>query len=129
MVRQLYLYSIEAADFPDSVTSENTLREFPLVIATVAKVSRKRGLWLVVRVNKKTAHVLLPCRQSEFCVLSVIYYVTVQYPHTYRNLPRSFPSDAWQVTSKNPFQIGFADGIFAFRPCFITVSAASAQTY
>ena len=32
-------------------TSENTLREFPLVIATVAKVSRKRGLWLVVRVN------------------------------------------------------------------------------
>ena len=51
MVRQLYLYSIEAADFPDSVTSENTLREFPLVIPTVAKVSRKRGLWLVVRVN------------------------------------------------------------------------------
>ena len=35
-------------------TSENTLREFPLVIATVAKVSRKRGLWLVVRVNKKS---------------------------------------------------------------------------
>ena len=35
-------------------TSENTLREFPLVIATVAKVSRKRGLWLVVRVNKST---------------------------------------------------------------------------
>ena len=32
-------------------TSENTLREFPLVITTVAKVSRKRGLWLVVRVN------------------------------------------------------------------------------
>ena len=34
-------------------TSENTLREFLLVIATVAKVSRKRGLWLVVRVNKR----------------------------------------------------------------------------
>ena len=33
------------------VTSENTLREFPLVIATVAKVSRKRGLWLVVRIK------------------------------------------------------------------------------
>ena len=33
-------------------TSENTLREFPLVITTVAKVSRKRRLWLVVRVNK-----------------------------------------------------------------------------
>ena len=36
------------------VTSENTLREFPLVIATVAKVSRKRELWLVVRVNYKS---------------------------------------------------------------------------
>ena len=38
-----------------SITSENTLREFPLVIATVAKVSRKRRLWPVVRVNKITA--------------------------------------------------------------------------
>ena len=28
-------------------------REFPLVIATVAKVSRKCGLWLNVRVNEK----------------------------------------------------------------------------
>ena len=36
--------------------SENTLREFPLVIATVAKVSRKRGLGLVVR--KKQQHFL-----------------------------------------------------------------------
>ena len=34
-------------------TSENTLREFSLVIATVAKVMRKLRLWLVVRVNKK----------------------------------------------------------------------------
>lgn len=33
-------------------TSENTLREFSLVIATVAKVPRMRGLWLVVRVDK-----------------------------------------------------------------------------
>ena len=40
-------------------TSENTLREFPLVIATVAKVSRKRGLWLVVRVNKKNVPQLI----------------------------------------------------------------------
>mgnify|MGYP003094940721 CR=1 FL=1 len=40
-------------EFP-VITSENTLREFPLVIATVAKVSRKRGLWLVVRVKKET---------------------------------------------------------------------------
>ena len=43
-------------EFP-VITSENTLREFPLVIATVAKVSRKRGLWLVVRVNKKWQNV------------------------------------------------------------------------
>ena len=45
-------------------------------------------------------------------------FVTVQYLHTYRNLPRSFPSDAWQVTRKNSFQIGCADGIFAFKPMF-----------
>ena len=38
--------------------SENTLREFPLVIATVAKVSRKRGLWLVVRVKGDTRRYL-----------------------------------------------------------------------
>ena len=36
--------------------SENTLRKFPLVIATVARVSRKRRLWLVVRVNKTGDH-------------------------------------------------------------------------
>ena len=48
------------------VTSENTLREFPLVIATVAKVSRKRGLWLVVRVNKKSA---APTRQHPILYL------------------------------------------------------------
>ena len=33
-------------------TSENTIRGFSLVIATVAKVPRMRGLWLVVRVDK-----------------------------------------------------------------------------
>ena len=43
-----------------SLTSENTLREFPLVIATVAKVSRKHGLWLVVRVNEI-------CHERTFC--------------------------------------------------------------
>ena len=35
-------------------TMRNTLREFLIVIATVAKASCKHGLWLVVRVNKKT---------------------------------------------------------------------------
>lgn len=34
-------------------TSKNTLCEFPLIIATAAKISRKHGLWLVVRVNKQ----------------------------------------------------------------------------
>lgn len=37
-------------------TSENTFLEFPLVIAAVAKVSRKRRLWPVVRVNEKSLH-------------------------------------------------------------------------
>lgn len=32
--------------------SENTLRKFPLVIATAAKILRKHGCWLVVRVNE-----------------------------------------------------------------------------
>ena len=59
---------------------------------------------------------ILTAKVQTFGSLST--FVTVQYLHTYRNLPRSFPSDAWQVTSKNPFQIGFADGIFAFRPMF-----------
>ena len=44
---QIWFHFTELAE----VTSENMLRVFPLVIATVAKVSRKRGLWLVVRVN------------------------------------------------------------------------------
>ncbi len=50
-------------------------------------------------------------------IFSVLMYraaahVTVQYPHTYRNnLPRSFPSDAWQLTSKNPFK--FAATLFS----------------
>ena len=34
-------------------TMRNTLREFLIVIATVAKASCKHGLWLVVRVNYK----------------------------------------------------------------------------
>ena len=62
------------------------------------------------------------CRPDPGAVSCCFYFskisVTVQNPHTYGNLPRSFPSDAWQVTSKNPFQIGFADGIFAFKPVF-----------
>ena len=82
MVRQLYLYSIEAADFPDSVTSENTLREFPLVIAIVAKVSRKRGLWLVVRVkmqvvtNNRVRHENVPSH--------ILFFTTTVIP---RNPP------------------------------------------
>ena len=44
---QIWFHFTELAE----VTSENMLRVFPLVIATVAKVSRKRGLWLVVRIK------------------------------------------------------------------------------
>ena len=42
----------------ESKTSENTFREFPLVIATFAKVSRMRGLWIVVRVNYTSVLIL-----------------------------------------------------------------------
>ena len=34
-------------------------------------------------------------------------FVTVQYLHTYRNLPRSFPSDAWQITGRIIYQKTF----------------------
>ena len=46
---------------------------------------------------------ILTAKVQTFGSLST--FVTVQYLHTYRNLPRSFPSDAWQAMSKNPFQI------------------------
>ena len=78
------------------VTSENTLREFPLVIATVAKVSRKRGLWLVVRVKK------IPCRTNRcyhFSCLSGREHINV-CPQVSRSLfthlfsIRSFPSSS-----------------------------------
>ena len=38
------------------VTTRNTLCEFFVVIAAVAKVSCKRGLWLVARVKSKLIH-------------------------------------------------------------------------
>ena len=59
------------------VTSENTLREFPLVIATVAKVSRKRGLWLVVRVKKDTMRDRFldqHCVLASGCLVSMIKF-------------------------------------------------------
>ena len=45
---------------------------------------------------------ILTAKVQTFGSLST--FVTVQYLHTYWNLPRSFPSDAWQAMSKNPFQ-------------------------
>ena len=33
--------------------------------------------------------------------------VAVQYLHTYGNLPRSFPSDAWQITGRIIYQKAF----------------------
>ena len=33
--------------------------------------------------------------------------VAVQYLHTYGNLPRSFPSDAWQITGRIIYQKTF----------------------
>lgn len=40
-------------------TMRNTLREFLIVIATVAKASCKHGLWLVVRVNEELGRSML----------------------------------------------------------------------
>ena len=39
------------------------------VIATVTKVSRKRGLWLVVRVNKKAAAIQILSAQQRLSIL------------------------------------------------------------
>ena len=50
-----------------NITSENTLREFPIVIATVDKVSRKRGLWLVVRVNTNPPLTSAVCPEIRVC--------------------------------------------------------------
>ena len=52
-------------------TMRNTLREFLIVIATVAKASCKHGLWLVVRVDRKQANSLL----LKVCLL-IIKFVT-----------------------------------------------------
>ena len=53
-------------------TMRNTLREFLIVIATVAKASCKHGLWLVVRVNYKKFGGLLSARL--FYTLSLNLY-------------------------------------------------------
>ena len=59
------------------ITSENTLREFPLVIATVAKVSRKRGLWLVVRANKAPEKSPAPmiCTRAKMQAVASFFYI------------------------------------------------------
>ena len=49
-------------------TSENTLREFPLVIATVANVSRKRRPWLIVHVNHSMP--IFPCTAAKTTVFT-----------------------------------------------------------
>ena len=59
------------------ITSENTLREFPLVIVTVAKVLRKHRLWLVVRVNKGSE-----TRQPDLLLLPVsLFRIQQTHPH------------------------------------------------
>ena len=65
-------------------TSENTLREFPLVIATVAKVSHKHGLWLVVRVNHRKCECM-----SHLYELHPHFFLkqfVIPLPHFYHNL-------------------------------------------
>ena len=56
----------------------NTLREFLIVIAAVAKVSCKHGLWLVTRVNQNAlpeTHRICGFRQGVF---SFILYSSEQ---------------------------------------------------
>lgn len=64
-------------------TMRNTLREFLIVIATVAKASCKHGLWLVVRVNKQLRSTRnTDCRSclyllSFLCRTAVIFIVRI----------------------------------------------------
>ena len=76
-------------------TSENTFLEFPLVIAAVARFSRKRGLWLVVSVNhKKLPYADTHCtRTATDQVLTLPYFPSV--------LPAAFLSQA-PAASKSP---------------------------
>ena len=76
-------------------TSENTFLEFPLVIAAVARFSRKRGLWLVIRVNhKKLPYADTHCtRTATDQVLTLPYFPSV--------LPAAFLSQA-PAASKSP---------------------------
>jgi len=60
---------------------------------------------------------ILTAKVQTFGSLST--FVTVQYPHTYWNLPRSFPSDAWQAISKNPFQIAAPMELFPQVKAFL----------
>ena len=62
-------------------TMRNTLREFLIVIATVAKASCKHGLWLVVRVNYKKFGGLLSARL--FYTLSLNLYPIPQMVSIY----------------------------------------------
>ena len=59
-------------------------------------------------------------RQFGICpgICAVFYwqFVTAQYPHS--NHLKIVTVQCLTVTCKNPFQIGFADGIFAFKPVF-----------
>ena len=72
-------------------TMRDTLREFLIVIAAVAKVSCKHGLWLVARV-KKRAHIFvfdmcslfsLSMLYSIFNFLSASLFATVYLLHGY----------------------------------------------
>ena len=52
----------------------NTLCEFLIVIAAVAKVSCKHGLWLVARVNTNAGN------KDTMCFISCIFFVYLSNP-------------------------------------------------
>ena len=68
------MQKVFSASFYFLSTSEITLREFPLVIATVAKISRKRGLWLVVRVKKSLQSILHKCSAGKRNLFSFLNF-------------------------------------------------------
>ena len=76
-------------------TSENTFLEFPLVIAAVARFSRKRGLWLLVRVNHKK----LPYADTHCTRTATDQVLTLPYFPSF--LPAAFLSQA-PAASKSP---------------------------
>ena len=69
---------------------------------------------------------ILTAKVQTFGSLST--FVTVQYLHTYRNLPSELPFGCMASYEQKSIPDRCADGIFPSSQGFLTVSAATAQT-